>query len=110
MHVAAGKTARDVNVTLALPPENPPREAQTIAGRNPLTGAKVENLSPAAALDLQMDLMAKGVAIVSVDPNGYRRQLRLPARRYRAQRQWRRDQPVGDLVARSQCRAITGTW
>ena len=27
MHVAAGKAARDVTVTLALPPENPPREA-----------------------------------------------------------------------------------
>ena len=52
-------------VTLALPPENPPRDASIIAGRNPLTGAKVENLSPAVAVDLQMDLMAKGVVIVS---------------------------------------------
>ena len=93
MHVAAGKAARDVTVTVALPPENPPREVQTIAGRNPLTGAKVENLSPAAATELQMDVMAKGVAIVAVSPNGYRRQLGLPARRHRAQRQWRRDQP-----------------
>jgi len=42
-----------------------------IAGRNPLAGAKVENLSPAAALDLQMDLPAKGVVIVSVNPNSY---------------------------------------
>ena len=70
MHVATGKSARDVAVTLALPPENPPREAATIAGRNPLTGARVENLSPAAAAELQMDVMAKGVAIVSVNPNG----------------------------------------
>src|SRR6185312_9756956 len=46
MHIAAGKQGRDVTVTLALPPENPPREATTIAGRNPLTGAKVENVSP----------------------------------------------------------------
>ncbi len=65
VHVEAGKAARDVNVTLALPPENPPRETQTVSGRNPLGGAKVENLSPAAALDLQMDLLAKGVVIVS---------------------------------------------
>ena len=69
VHVESGKAVRDVNVTLALPPENPPREAQTISGRNPLSGAKVENLSPAAALDLQMDLLAKGVAVVSVDEN-----------------------------------------
>jgi serine protease Do len=69
VHVESGKTARDLSVTLALPPENPPREAQTVSGRNPLSGAKIENLSPAAALDLQMDLLAKGVAVVSVDEN-----------------------------------------
>jgi len=71
MHVENGKTARDVAVKLELPPENPPREAQTVGGRNPLTGARVENLSPAASLDLQMDLMAKGVAVISVEPNSY---------------------------------------
>jgi S1-C subfamily serine protease len=71
MHIEADKNARDVTVTLALPPENPPPEAQTISGRNPIAGAKVENLSPATSLDLQMDLMAKGVVVVSVDPNSY---------------------------------------
>ena len=65
MHVTSGKAGRDVTVTLALPPETPPREAQTIGGRNPLTGAKVENISPAAATELQMDVMAHGVAIVT---------------------------------------------
>jgi len=70
MHVAAGKTGRDVTVTLALPPENPPKEAITISGRNPLLGARVENLSPAAATELQMDVMAHGVAIIAVAPGG----------------------------------------
>jgi Do/DeqQ family serine protease len=70
MHVASGKTVRDVTVTLALPPESPPREATTIGGRNPLTGARVENISPAAATELQMDVLAKGVAIVSVSSSG----------------------------------------
>jgi len=56
-------------VKLALPPENPPRDASTIGGRNPLTGARVQNLSPAVAVDLQMNLLAKGVVIVSVAPN-----------------------------------------
>jgi len=70
MHVAAGKSGRDVTVTLVLPPETPPREAQTIAGRNPLTGAKVENISPATATELQIDVMSKGVAIVSVNSSG----------------------------------------
>ena len=70
MHVATGKAARDVTVTLALPPENPPKEITTIAGRNPLTGARVENLSPAAATELQMDVMARGVAIIAVSSTG----------------------------------------
>jgi Do/DeqQ family serine protease len=71
LHVASGKTVRDAAVTLTLPPENPPREAQTINGRNPLGGAKVINISPAAALDLGVDLLTKGVAIASLDANGY---------------------------------------
>ena len=70
MRVASGKTARDVTVTLSLPPENPPREAATIGGRNPLTGARVQNISPAAATELQLDVMTKGVAIVSVNSSG----------------------------------------
>jgi serine protease Do len=70
MRVAAGKAEREVSVTLGLPPENPPKEAATIAGRNPLTGARVENISPAAATELQMDVMAHGVAIVSVSSSG----------------------------------------
>ena len=70
MLVLAGKAGRDVTVTLALPPETPPREAQTIGGRSPMTGATVENLSPAAAAELQMDAMAHGVAVVSIG-NGF---------------------------------------
>ena len=50
---------------LTLPPENPPRQVTTIGGRNPLTGAKIENLSPAVATELQMDLLARGVVVVS---------------------------------------------
>ena len=69
LRVETGKATREVNVTLSLPPENPPREAQTISGHNPLSGAKVENLSPAAALDLQLDLLVQGVAVVSVSGN-----------------------------------------
>jgi serine protease Do len=71
LHVESGKSARDVSTTLALPPESPPRETQTVAGRNPLGGAKVENLSPAAAVDLQMDLMAKGVVVAAVGSNSF---------------------------------------
>jgi Do/DeqQ family serine protease len=68
MRVATEGKGRDVTVRLELPPENPPRSMIAIGGRTPLTGAKVENLSPAVANDLQMDLMAKGVVVSSVDP------------------------------------------
>jgi Do/DeqQ family serine protease len=71
MHVEDGKHGRDVTVMLTLPPETPPREATTIAGRNPLTGARVENVSPAIATELQIDVMSKGVAIVTAGQNGF---------------------------------------
>ena len=71
IHVEDGKAVRDVNVALTLPPENPPREVQTVSGRNPLGGAKIENLSPAAAVDLQMDLLAKGVVVLAVEPQSF---------------------------------------
>jgi serine protease Do len=71
LHVVSGKSGRDVTATVALPPENPPREAQTVGGRNPLGGARVINLSPAAALDLSLDLFSKGVAIAAVEDNSY---------------------------------------
>jgi len=66
VHVHLGRNAADLAVTLALPPETPPRELQTVGGRNPLTGAKIENLSPAVANELQLPLLARGVVIVSV--------------------------------------------
>ena len=104
MHVASGKAARDVTVTLALPPENPPREAHD--HRRPQSAdrrARWKICRPPPRLDLQMDLLAKGVAIVAVDPNGLCRRLGLPARRHRAQRQWRGHQPRRRLT-----RALNG--
>jgi len=62
---------REVTMKLALPPESPRRDSTTLGGRNPLTGARVENLSPAVALDLQMNLFAKGVVIRTVAGNGF---------------------------------------
>src|SRR5262249_21737798 len=65
LHVHAGSGNRDVDVHLALPPESPARNITTIGGRNPLTGAKVENLSPAVNTELQLDLMAHGVVVLA---------------------------------------------
>jgi Do/DeqQ family serine protease len=69
VRVASARQTRDVSLSVALPPENPPRQLTTIGGRNPLTGAKVENLSPAVATDLQLDFSARGVVIVSTSGN-----------------------------------------
>jgi len=71
LKIAQGGQAHDVNATLALPPENPARDLSTIADRNPLMGMRVENLSPAVASELQLDLMQKGVVVVSVSENTY---------------------------------------
>lgn len=68
-HVAGGGPVRDVSVKLALPPESPARDETLVGGRNPMTGAKIENLSPAAALDLEMAVSAKGVVVVATNPN-----------------------------------------
>jgi serine protease Do len=65
LHIHAGSATRDVELKVAVPPENPPRDVTTVGGRNPLTGAKVENLSPAVNTELQLDLMARGVVVVS---------------------------------------------
>jgi serine protease Do len=102
MHVAQGKAARDVNVTLALPPETPPRDTTTIGGRNPLTGARVMNISPASATELQMDVMAKGVAILSVNPSGIAANYGFSTRRYRARHQWQCDRPRRRAGTRAQ--------
>jgi Do/DeqQ family serine protease len=64
--IYSGGHSRDVAVKLELPPANPPPGKLTIGGRNPLAGADVENLSPSVANDLNMDLMARGVVLVSV--------------------------------------------
>jgi serine protease Do len=67
-HISSHGRVSDVAIKLALPPAGS-NDAATIGGRNPLTGARVESLSPAVATDLQMDMMAKGVVIRAVAPN-----------------------------------------
>jgi Do/DeqQ family serine protease len=66
---SGGRKSRDISFAVGLPPENPPRQLTSISGRNPLTGARVENLSPAVASDLQLDFSARGVVVVSTSDN-----------------------------------------
>ena len=56
---------------LATPPDSPPKDQRTIDGRNPLNGATVINLSPAAATDLGLDPFAGAGVIVTSIAGGY---------------------------------------
>jgi Do/DeqQ family serine protease len=58
--------ARMASLRVSLPPDDA-RDETTIAGRNPMQGARVANITPALADELQMDLTASGVVVVSID-------------------------------------------
>jgi serine protease Do len=69
VRIANGRKTREVSLTVATPPESTPRQLTSIGGRNPLTGARVENLSPAVASDMQLDFSARGVVVISTSDN-----------------------------------------
>ena len=63
-----GGAQNEAAVKVTTPPESTPREATTISGENPMQGAKVANLSPALADEMQLSALAKGVVVISVNP------------------------------------------
>jgi S1-C subfamily serine protease len=67
----AGGAERTVEARLEAPPDTPPKDQQTVSGRNPLNGATVINLSPAAATDLGLDPFAGTGVVVTVISGGY---------------------------------------
>jgi serine protease Do len=57
----------EATITLMPPVEDPPRDARELAGRHPLTGCKVANLSPAVAQEVGMeDDTREGVVVLEV--------------------------------------------
>ncbi|MEZ5827560.1 MAG: DegQ family serine endoprotease [Hyphomicrobiales bacterium] len=56
-----------VTIALIAPIEDPPRDARTLEGRNPLSGSTVANLSPAVAQELGMEDGKAGVVVLDVD-------------------------------------------
>jgi len=69
LKVSSGGQVHDVTVTLTAPPAGgTPGSSATIGGRNPLTGAKVQNISPAMAQELKLDAGDTGVVIVATTP------------------------------------------
>jgi Do/DeqQ family serine protease len=69
LQVRRGGDVRDVQVRLEAPRAGT-RDQRTLAGRHPLDGATVSNLSPAVALELGLDPFAQGVIITALSPNG----------------------------------------
>lgn len=61
----------DVKVKMLAPPEIPARDARTLAGQHPFHTITVANLSPALAVELDMDMTAKGVVIVDARGNRF---------------------------------------
>ena len=66
------RSGRETTTAVALKtaPESP-RDEMTIRSRSPFSGAKVANLSPALADELQLDNADRGVVIVDVDNGSY---------------------------------------
>lgn len=60
-----------VNVKLAAPPENPPRDKAQLDGRQPLSGATVVNMSPAVAEEMGLAEWRAGVVVLEVKPGAY---------------------------------------
>jgi S1-C subfamily serine protease len=67
----AGGAPRTVEARLETPPDTPAKDQRTLAGRNPLNGATVINLSPAAATDLGLDPFSGAGVVVTGVAGGY---------------------------------------
>jgi len=68
--IRAGKEVT-LQLPLAAPPEDPPREKSALEGRQPLSGATVVNLSPAVAEEMGLIEWKPGVAVVEVQAGSY---------------------------------------
>jgi Do/DeqQ family serine protease len=66
LDVMRGGQEKVLNATLSAPPEQPPRDATEIAGRNPFTGATVANMNPALADELGLESVDPGVTILKL--------------------------------------------
>jgi Do/DeqQ family serine protease len=68
--ILRGGHDQTVSVALQVAPDTP-RDELVIRSRSPFSGAKVANLSPALADELQLDSTAQGVVIVDIDNGSY---------------------------------------
>lgn len=60
---------KSVRLALEGAPETVPRDERILIGRNPFSGAKIANLSPKVAYELQMPTEATGVVVTGFEEN-----------------------------------------
>ncbi|HEV2566902.1 MAG TPA: Do family serine endopeptidase [Microvirga sp.] len=65
--VLRGGKQTTIQVKLAPPPENPPREPVRGRTRTPFAGATLVNMSPAVADELQIDIADDGVVVADLE-------------------------------------------
>ena len=66
LKVIRGGRPFTVSVPLRVAPEIPPRNETDVGGDNPITGARIANLSPALSEELSLDEYASGVVVMDV--------------------------------------------
>ncbi len=75
LSVMRGRNRLTLPVKMAVAPETRPRDPVKVAGRTPLSGLTMVNLSPAVAEELSIDPSAEGVAVSDIDPDSPAAQL-----------------------------------
>ncbi len=71
---------KDITLKLAPPPEDPPRNIQTVEGNNPVSGATIASLSPAFAEEIGASPWQSGVIITKIERRSIAAQLRMRPR------------------------------
>lgn len=66
--VNRGGVEKQIRLRLEVPPDDPPRQKTTLAGRQPFSGATVANLNPALAEELHKEF--EGPAVIVLDVGG----------------------------------------
>ena len=71
LRVIRGGQEITLQMALAAPPEDPPRDKSALDGRQPLSGATVLNLSPAVADELGLAEWRPGIFVIEIRPGSY---------------------------------------
>ncbi|MBT9445481.1 MAG: Do family serine endopeptidase [Hyphomonadaceae bacterium] len=70
LRIVRGSAQRTVNARVDAPPRTPAPDPRDIAGENPMSGARVVALSPAAAEEAGLNPFSTGVYIQAMDARG----------------------------------------